>query len=61
MKIDRFEDLESWKETRESVNLVYAAVNSNPLFQKDLRLNGRITGAAVSVMNNTAEGCPDEN
>ena len=55
MKIDRFEDLECWKEARKLVNMVYAAVNANPAFQKDFRLNGQITGAAVSVMNNT---CP---
>ena len=56
MKIERFEDLECWKEARKLVKMVYAAVNANPAFQKDFRLNGQITGAAVSVMNNIAEG-----
>jgi four helix bundle protein len=56
MKIDRFEDLECWKEARKLVKMVYAAINANPAFQKDFRLNGQITGAAISVMNNIAEG-----
>ena len=56
MKIERFEDLECWKEARKLVKMVYAAVNANPAFQKDFRLNGQITGAAVSAMNNIAEG-----
>jgi four helix bundle protein len=56
MKIDRFEDLECWKEARKLVRMVYAAVNTRPAFQKDFRLNGQITGAAISVMNNIAEG-----
>jgi four helix bundle protein len=56
MKIERFEDLECWKEARQLVQMVYAAVNANPAFQRDFRLNGQITGAAVSVMNNIAEG-----
>jgi len=56
MKIVRFEDLECWKEARQLVKLVYAAVKSSPALLKDLRLNGQFTGAAISVMNNIAEG-----
>lgn len=51
MKIQRFEDLECWKEARNFVNLVYQAVKNNSDFQKDFRLCGQITGAAVSSMN----------
>ena len=54
--IKRFEDLECWKEARKLVNMVYKAVNINKYFQKDYRLTGQITGAAISVMNNTVEG-----
>ncbi len=36
--------------------MVYRAVNANPDFQKDFRFNGQFTGAAISVMNNIAEG-----
>lgn len=56
MKIQRFEDLECWKEARKLVNFVYEAVRSNVHFQKDFRLSGQITGAAVSSMSNIAEG-----
>lgn len=56
MKITRFEDLECWQQARVLVNMVYKAVNSDPSFQRDFRLVGQITGAAVSVMNNTVEG-----
>ena len=52
----RFEDLECWQQARELVKMVYAAVNASPEFQKDFRLNGQITGAALSVMNNISEG-----
>ncbi|MBU1054496.1 MAG: four helix bundle protein [Proteobacteria bacterium] len=54
--INRFEDLECWQEARKLVNMVYRAINENRDFQKDYRLTGQITGAAISVMNNTAEG-----
>ena len=56
MKIDRFEDLECWKAARILVNLVYKAVRNTPTFQKDFRLVGQITDAAVSSMSNVAEG-----
>ena len=53
--IKRFEDLECWHEARKLVNMVYDAIEENSAFQRDLRLSGQITGAAISVMNNT---CP---
>lgn len=56
MRIKRFEDLQCWQEARKLVNLVYRAVKESTDFQKDLRLCGQITGAAVSSMSNTAEG-----
>jgi four helix bundle protein len=43
-------------QAREFVNMVYRAVKANNEFQKDFRLSGQITGAAISVMNNIAEG-----
>jgi four helix bundle protein len=54
--IKRFENLECWQEARRLVNMVYEAINDSKDFQKDFRLNGQITGAAISVMNNIAEG-----
>jgi four helix bundle protein len=56
MKINRFEDIDAWKESRKLVNSVYEAINSSPRFNKDFRLTNQIQGAAVSVMSNIAEG-----
>ena len=56
MTIQRFEDLECWQQARILVNMVYRAVNASSEFQKDFRLNGQFTGAAISVMNNISEG-----
>jgi four helix bundle protein len=56
MKITRFEDVECWQEARKLVQMVYDSVKRNAAFQKDLRFMGQITAAAVSVMNNIAEG-----
>jgi four helix bundle protein len=36
--------------------MVYTAIRSSPEFQKDLRLSGQITAAAVSSMSNISEG-----
>jgi len=56
MKIERFEDLHCWQEARKLVNLVYKAIKKSKDFQKDFRLCGQITGAAISSMSNIAEG-----
>ena len=56
MKINRFEDIEAWQETRKLVNMVYDAIAVNNNFKKDYRLVGQIQGAAVSTMSNIAEG-----
>lgn len=56
MKIKRFEDLHCWQEARKLVNLVYRAIQESKDFQKDVRLCGQITAAAVSSMSNIAEG-----
>jgi len=56
MKITRFEDLECWQAARILVNMVYEAIKNSPEFQKDFRLTGQITAAAVSTMSNIAEG-----
>jgi four helix bundle protein len=55
MKIERFENLECWKLARELVNYIYT-LSRKSHFSKDLRLVGQITSAAVSIMNNIAEG-----
>jgi four helix bundle protein len=53
--IKRFEDLHCWQEARELVRLVYAGTNVG-LFKKDFEMKGQIRRAAISVMNNIAEG-----
>ena len=56
MKIEKFEDIQAWQEARHLVKLVYSLIKTNVEFTKDIRLKSQITGAAVSVMSNIAEG-----
>ena len=56
MQIKRFEDLRCWQEARKLVNMVYEAIKNSPQFQKDYRLVGQITDAAISSMSNIPEG-----
>ncbi len=56
MKINRFEDLECWQESRKLVNMVYEAISSNRSFQNDYCLKDQSVGAAISVMGNIPEG-----
>lgn len=52
MKIERFEDIESWKEARSLVKDVYGLFRDN----SDFGFRDQIQRAAVSVMTNIAEG-----
>ncbi len=56
MKINRFEDLECWQESRTLAKIVYDTIKLNKSFQADFRLTGQAVGAAISVMNNICEG-----
>lgn len=56
MKIERFEDLECWKEARILVNMVYEAINLSERFKGDYQLRNQIADAAISSMSNIAEG-----
>ncbi len=56
MKIERFEDLECWKEARKLVKMVYDAIRANLALSTDLRFSGQFSSAAVSSMSNIAEG-----
>jgi len=51
----RFEDLDAWKVGRELANLIYAYGRETPM-GKDFGFKDQIQRAAVSVMNNIAEG-----
>jgi four helix bundle protein len=56
MKLTRFEELECWQEARKLTNMVYETIRTSKPFQADYRLRDQSTGAAISVMNNIAEG-----
>ena len=53
--IERFEDINAWKTSREVVKLVYEMTKSEP-FCKDFALVNQIRRAAISVLSNIAEG-----
>lgn len=55
MKVARFEDLDVWMVGRELVNLIYAYGKTGDL-SKDYGFKDQLQRAAVSVMNNVAEG-----
>jgi four helix bundle protein len=55
MKIEKFEDLNAWKEARVLYRMVIEATNS-PRTMKDLAFVAQIRSAALSVMANIAEG-----
>ena len=55
MRIERFEDIEAWKEARALVRMVYEATSRAP-FRSDRGLREQIQRAAISVMANIAEG-----
>ncbi|MCK6617422.1 MAG: four helix bundle protein [Cyclobacteriaceae bacterium] len=54
-KITRFEDLKCWQLSRELVRQVYQACDQGKL-SKDFETRDQIKSAALSVMNNIAEG-----
>ncbi len=52
MKILRFEDIVAWKKSKELTLLVYKIFKDN----RDFSFKDQIQRAAVSIMNNIAEG-----
>jgi len=54
-KIERFEDLDCWKAARVLVNYVYD-LSETGLLSKDFSTKDQIRRAALSTMNNVAEG-----
>ena len=55
MKIEKFEDLDSWKKAKELANVVYDLTGQKE-FRRDLHLCGQMRDASGSVMHNIAEG-----
>jgi four helix bundle protein len=54
-KIEKFEDLKCWQAARELVKMVYVACEEGR-FVKDYDTKSQIRRAALSTMNNIAEG-----
>ncbi len=59
MRIDRFEDIEAWKLSRELTRKVYDLTKKAKL-ARDFGLKGQIQNAAGSSMHNIAEGFDSE-
>lgn len=53
--IERFEDIEAWRQARVLVNDIYAVRNDGQ-FARDYGLKDQMRRAAVSVLSNIAEG-----
>jgi len=53
--IERFEDLEVWKNARALCNEIYPLTNSGS-FERDFKLRDQINGSSGSVMDNISEG-----
>lgn len=53
--VKKFEDLDCWREARILVRNIYLLVKGEK-FLRSYRLVDQLTGAALSVMNNIAEG-----
>ena len=53
--VTRFEDLRAWQRARELTNLVYQFSRIKP-FASDFKMKDQMRSAALSVMNNIAEG-----
>lgn len=54
-KVDRFEDLNCWREARSLVRIVFEESNKGAM-SKDYDMKSQIRRAAISSMNNIAEG-----
>jgi four helix bundle protein len=55
MKIERFEDLEIWKEARELCKFIFEITEKEP-FCKDYKFRDQIRSSSGSIMDNIAEG-----
>ena len=54
-KINKFEDIESWKSARKLTNEIYKATSIGE-FVRDFGLKDQIRRASVSILSNIAEG-----
>lgn len=54
-KIEQFEDIKAWQESRKLLNQIYN-LSMKDHFSKDWELKNQIKRSAISVMSNIAEG-----
>ena len=54
-RIEKFEDIRSWKKSRELTKLIYD-FTSQGRFNRDFSLKDQIRKASVSILSNIAEG-----
>ncbi len=54
-KIERYQDLKCWQQSRKLVNQIYDMISDSPL-KKDFVLTDQLKRASISVMTNIAEG-----
>ena len=54
-RIDRFEDIRSWRKSRELTKQIYL-ITSQGNFERDFGLRDQIRKASVSIVSNIAEG-----
>ncbi len=54
-KIERFEDINSWKKSRELTRQIYE-ITSEGSFNRDFGLKDQLRKASVSILSNIAEG-----
>ena len=55
MKIERFEDLDIWKEARSLFKYIFGITRKDP-FCRDFKLKDQIMTSSGSIMDNIAEG-----
>ena len=55
MRINNFEDIDSWKEARQLTNIIYSLTKKGN-FNKDFGLKDQVRRVVVSIMSNIAEG-----
>jgi len=54
-KIEKFEDLRIWKQSRKLVNKIYQLFGVGSPSEKDFGFRDQVQRAAISIMNNIAE------
>lgn len=55
VRIEKFEDVRSWKKSRELTKLIYD-ITSEGQFSRDFGLKDQLRKASVSILSNIAEG-----